>query len=93
MTDNWIGETGMKSLSESLKTNTTLTKLDLSCKHTQKALKCSFFFHSLYTGNDVGNRGATSLSDALSVNTTLTHLDICCKHKRVVVLSFFILNE
>ena len=32
-TGNWIGDTGATSLSDALKSNTTLTKLDLECKN------------------------------------------------------------
>ena len=35
-TDNSIGETGVKSLSESLKSNTTLTELNLSSEDKRK---------------------------------------------------------
>ena len=35
-TDNSIGETGVKSLSESLKSNTTLTELNLSSEDRRK---------------------------------------------------------
>ena len=35
-TDNIIGETGATSLSDALKSNTTLTELDLDCKDKMK---------------------------------------------------------
>lgn len=32
-TENWLKDKGATSLSDGLKTNTTLTKLDLGCDH------------------------------------------------------------
>ena len=67
---------------ESLKSNTTLTELNLSGEHKRKkthkrhpsTIHSSFFISS--TGNKVGDTGAKSLSDALKSNTTLTELDL-----------------
>ena len=39
MTDNGIGNEGAKSLSEVLKTNTTLTSLGLGCEEEEKKRK------------------------------------------------------
>ena len=54
MTDNYIGDTGATSLSEALKTNTTLTKLYLWGEDKKKedihkaSIDKPLFFHSLY---------------------------------------------
>ena len=87
-TDNKIGYTGATSLSESLKSNTTLTELDLSredkIKKTYKrhplTIHSSFLFNS--TDNEIGYTGATSLSESLKSNTTLTALYLSGEDKR-----------
>ena len=83
-TDNWSGETGVTSLSEALKSNTTLTKLDLSGedKKHQKDILHQFTSFLMQTGNDFRDTGITSLSEALKSNTTLTTLDLCGEDKR-----------
>ena len=76
-------------MSESLKSNTTLTALDLESE--DKRMKThkrrpsaihSFHFTFTSTGNDIGERGATSLSESLKSNTTLTALDLSGEDKR-----------
>ena len=85
-TDNEIGDTGATSLSESLKSNTTLTRFNLSCedirKKTQKDIHKQFTLVLLTTDNKIGERGATSLSESLKSNTTLTELDLNGEDKR-----------
>ena len=75
-----IGETGTASLSGALKSNTTLTKLNLWSEnlnnmHTNGIHKQPTL-HNKLTDNRVGDTGATSLSDALKTNTTLTELNL-----------------
>ena len=86
---NIIGDTGATSLSGSLKSNTTLTELDLGRedkrkkthkRHPSAIHSFSFFFSS--TVNRIGDTGATSLSESLKSNTTLTKLDLSCEDKR-----------
>ena len=36
MTDNGIGDEGAKSMSEAMKSNTTLTSLDLECEEEER---------------------------------------------------------
>ena len=88
-TENGIGETGAKSLSESLKSNTTLTKLDLRGKDkrnkTQKRHPStihSFLFLNTSTDNEIGDTGVKSLSESLKSNTTLTKLNLRGEDKR-----------
>ena len=79
MTDNDIDNSGAYNLSEALKTNTTLTELDLSCedKWTHKRHPpASHSSLSSHTDNIFRDLGATSLSEALESNTTLTKLDL-----------------
>ena len=87
-TGNEIGDTGTMSLSEALKSNTTLTELYLSSEDKRKkthkrhpsTIHSSFLFIS--TGNSIGDAGATSLSESLKTNTTLTALNLSCEDKR-----------
>ena len=87
--DNGIGDTGATSLSEALKSNTTLTWLDLCCEDKRKKTHKrhpstihSFSFHFTSTDNNIGETGVTSLSESLKSNTTLTQLNLGCKDKR-----------
>ena len=79
---NSIGDTGATSLSEALKSNTTLTELDLSCddkrKKTHKrypsAIHSSILFIS--KGNNIGDTGLALLVEALKSNAALIELDL-----------------
>ena len=87
-TDNDIGDTGVTSLSEALKLNTTLTELNLSGKDKRKKTQKTSINTSLFsflcttTDNNIGERGATSLSEVLKSNTTLTQLYLGGEDKR-----------
>ena len=67
-------------MSDALKSNTTLTKLDLSREHERSNTQISSINNQIFsiliksTDNRIGDTGATSLSDALKSNTTLTEL-------------------
>ena len=82
-------EAGATSLSEALKSNTTLTRLhlwseDKKKEDTQKTSINNSLFSFLFipTGNKIGDTGAASLSEALKSNTTLTKLNLNGKDKR-----------
>ena len=81
-TDNEIGDTGATSLSDALKSNTTLAQLNLSCKSKRSNTpitsinKALLFILIKSTGNKIGEAGRASLCDALKSNTTLTELDL-----------------
>ena len=84
-----IGDTGAASLSEALKSNTTLTKLNVISEDKRKKThkrhpSTIHFFPILFTLTDIGieYRGATSLSESLKSNTTLAQLDLSGKDKR-----------
>ena len=88
-TGNWIREGGATSLSDALKSNTTLIELKLNSvkakeSNTQMASINKQLFSILIklTANKIGERGATSLSDALKSNATLIQLELSCEHKR-----------
>ena len=88
-TGNFIGDTGVTStsLSDVLKSNTTLTELCLygerqgNNTQTTSVNKPLFSFLIKWTDNRICDTGATSLSDALKSNTTLTDLDLGREHK------------
>ena len=88
ITENNIGYTGAASLSESLKSNTTLTELSLRCEDKRKKTlkdvhqQFTFFLSHHNTGNSIGERGAISLSESLKSNTTLTELNLSRNDKR-----------
>ena len=79
---NNIGDTGAISLGKSLKSNKTLTELNLTCdnkrkRHTKNpSTNHSFPFHFISTVNKIGDSGASSLSEALKSNTALTTLSL-----------------
>ena len=86
LTDSKIGDTGATSLSESLKSNATLTELNLSCQDKRRHTKdihqqFTLFFLSTSTANQIGDTGITSLNESLKSNTTLTALDLSCEDK------------
>ena len=77
-------------ISEALKINTTLTKLNLYCDEIWKNewnnnnemnvkerewIKIEMIIN-IWTDNKVGNEGARMISEALKINTTLTVLNL-----------------
>ena len=89
-TDSNIGKTGATSLSESLKSNTTLTELDLSGQYKRKKAQKTFICNSLFsilfmsTDNNIGETGAKSLSEVLKSNRVLTKLNLSRKCKKKI---------
>ena len=87
-TANKIGDTGATSLSEALKSNTTLTVLNLKSEYKiEKTRKRhpstihSFPFLVTSTGNHIKDTGVTSLSEALKSNSTLVTLNLDCLNR------------
>ena len=87
-TDNEIGDTGATSLSDALKSNTTLTQINLECEDKRNNTQMAsinnplFSIHINSTGNGIGETGTTALSEVLKLNTTLTELYLSSEHKR-----------
>ena len=86
-TVNDIGDAGATSISDALKTNTTLTKLDLGREDRSYTNYIHRRIHSFSilvksTVNKIGERGTQSLSDALKINTTLTALCLASDDKK-----------
>ena len=87
-TGNYMGCTGATSLSDALKSNKTLSELNLSGKHKRNNTEMTYIDNSLFsipiksTENNIEYTGATSLSYALKSNTTLTELYLHGEDKR-----------
>ena len=87
-TENNIGKIGTTSLSEALKSNTTLTELNLSCEHKRNNTQMistktnNSFIIIQSTENNIKEEGTAALSDVLKSNTTLIQLDLNREHKR-----------
>ena len=81
LADNKIGDEGARGLGDALKTNTTLTTLDLSReqqdhKETQQEQGKHNGMRSDWADNGIGDEGARVLGGALKTNTTLTELNL-----------------
>ena len=79
-----IGKAGATLLCDALKSNTTITKLNLGRpkqkkQHTMTCINNPFF---KTTVNNVEDAGATSLNELLKTNTTLTKLNLSSEDKR-----------
>ena len=80
-TGNGIDDEGARGLGDALKTNTTLTLLNLSGarqdhKETQQEQGKHNGMRSDWADNKIGDEGARGLFDALKTNTTLTWLNL-----------------
>src|SRR5438270_45813 len=85
---NNIGRAGARALAESLKQNTTLTNLNLSCmselgNHSLqlrdgiKLTICAcLLIPCSFSVNNIGGKGASALAESLKQNTTLTNLNL-----------------
>ena len=75
-TDIGIGAEGVIKISETLKVNTTLTKLYLQGDEQEYKWKREGNENewNKWTGNKIGAEGASKISETLKVNTTLTIL-------------------
>ena len=85
--DNDIGDEGSKSISELLKINTSLTKLNLKSGNPEKwwkrmkkdemgSNKKVKMKNEKWIGNSIGDEGAKSLSESLMINTSLIQLNL-----------------
>ena len=78
----------VNELCELLKTNTTVTELELNSEHKQNntqmvSINNPLFFNLIIsTVNNIGERGVKSLSDALKSNTSITKLNLRREYKR-----------
>ena len=77
MADNGIGDEGAKSMSEMLKSNTTLTTLNLGSEDEGVMEKRKERNDEKLTGNKIGVEGVKSMSETLKTNNTLASLNLC----------------
>ena len=74
-------------MSDALKSNTTLTQLNLRGENTRNNTQMAPINNPLFqfqktTGNEIVETGITALSDSLKTNTTLTQLNLSGENKR-----------
>ena len=81
ITDNGIGEEGAKVMSKMMKTNTTLTSLNLCSEEEKKKQGGEGRENNvnLFPDNEVKEEGVKAISEMLKVNTTLTSLSLSCE--------------
>ena len=82
ITDNYIRDDAAKLLSDALKTNTTLTSLNLSGeveKWKKRGKKDTLVGE---TGNKIGDEGATALSEISKMKAVLREVDLSGKKDR-----------
>ena len=81
--DNQIGDEGAKTISESLKINTSLTSLNLGgdekIRHENERIEMKR--NDKWIVNHIGSEGAKIISESLKINTSLTSLDLRCDEK------------
>ena len=75
ITANGIGLDGAKSIGEILKTNTTLTQLNLDMIE-MNSVSCDLDINSQFPGNKIGPDETKTIAEVLKTNTTLTRLDL-----------------
>ena len=65
---------GAKAIAETLKTNTTLVKLNL--EENVSTQKNTLAFKHFTTNNEINNEGVKAIGEALKTNTTLVRFDL-----------------
>ena len=76
--DNEIGDEGAKVIGETLKTNRSLTQINLGLE-LFNIKNDQFTFYTLYHStkhNEIGSDGTKIIADGLKANTTLTHINL-----------------
>ena len=74
--DNGIETEGAKAIGESLKINTSLTKLNLFSDEKWEMKKREENENEKWIGNGIGDEGAKTISESLKINTSLTELNL-----------------
>ena len=78
-TGNRIGDVGAKALANALKSNASVTNIDLSCKKTLNFVSASRTRRAdcvVCLANRIGDEGVTALADALEVNTAVLMMGV-----------------
>ena len=80
---NYIGDEGAKRISESLKINTSLTKLNLRGdeKIRNENGRIEMKRNDEWIDNRIGDEGAKTISESLKINSSLTELYLGCDEK------------
>ena len=75
---NYLGTEGAKTISESLKVNTSLTELNLGCdeKIRKEKERTKWKEMKKWIDNEIGTEGAKTISESLKINTSLTELNL-----------------
>ena len=87
------------SLSDALKSNKTLTKLDLNREDKRNNTQMTSISNPPFsiliktTGNKIRDAVVTSMIDTLETNKTLTELDLSCEHKRTKHIQMTSINN
>ena len=71
-----MGIEGAKTISESLKINTSLTTLDLGSDERIRKEKVEMKWNDKWKGNEIGDEGTQAISESLKINTSLTSLNL-----------------
>lgn len=77
--DYGIDDEGVKAIVELLKTNTSVTKIDLEIK--EQSLLSHFILHE---ENKIGVDGAKAIAELLKTNTTITKLELESNSRKTV---------
>ena len=84
---NEIGAEGGRAIAEALKTNTSLTELNLGL--TQQPQQQHFSFsHFQITANNIGSEGCRAIAATLKTNTSLTELNLGLTQHKYQLFSF-----
>ena len=73
---NKKGKEGAKTISESLKINTSLTRVYLGGDEKIRNEEERIEWNEKWIVNKIGNEGAKSISESLKINTSLTELNL-----------------
>ena len=82
-------------ISEVLKSNSTLTSLnlggDIRKKERKKEKYCNHFqmIMEVWTGNNIGDEGCIVIIEALKYNNSLTGLNLYCDKKRNMKMNWW----
>jgi hypothetical protein len=76
--DNRIGDVGAKALADALKSNASVTKIDLGCKKSEFCFGFGLVLCWLrrVLANRIGDDGVKVLADALEINTAVVEMEL-----------------
>ena len=81
--DNYFGAPGATAIAEALKSNTTITSVDLNGECRACAAMLMLTAATLgYTVNCIGAEGTAAIAESLILNTALTSVNLRCEGAR-----------